>query len=143
MQAAYWDTSAVVPLLCFQTSTAQVRQVARTHGRQIVWWLTPVEATSALQRLARDGHLTPKDAAQAIARLEYLRSRWNEVQPTDDLREEAERLLRVHKLRAADALQLAAALCWCNRRPRSRSFVVGDGALADAAQTEGFSVLHV
>jgi len=54
---------------------------------------------------------------QAFARLDYMRSRWNEVQPTEEVRERAERLLRIHKLRAADALQLAAALVWCDGAP--------------------------
>jgi uncharacterized protein len=143
VQAAFWDTSAVVPLLCFQAGSSHVRQLARSYGRQIVWWITPVEAASAVQRLTREGNLQAEGASQAIARLYYLRGRWSEVQPTEELRDEAERLLRVHRLRAADAMQLAAALCWCQRKTYNRPFVAGDGALADAARIEGFNVLQI
>jgi len=48
-----------------------------------------------------------------------------------------------HRLRAADALQLAAALVWCSNRPRGRAFLVADGALSDAAEAEGFAVIRV
>jgi uncharacterized protein len=143
VQAAFWDTSAIVPLLCFQASSTKVAQLARSHGLQVVWWTTSVEAASAIQRLNREGHLSPEGSEESMARLHYLRGRWSEIQPTDELREEAERLLRVHKLKAADALQLSAALCWCQRRTYNRPFVVGDGSLADAARIEGFAVLQV
>jgi predicted nucleic acid-binding protein len=140
---AFWDTSAIVPLCCFQGASAKARQAVRAYGQQVVWWVTPIEATSALQRLKREGHLSAKDGAQFLARLQYLRTRWNEVQPSEDLRFEAERLLRMYALRAADALQLAAGLVWCNSRPVGHIFIAADGALADAAGLEGFSVTQL
>lgn len=85
--------------------------------------------------------LRPEGFDQAVARLHYLRHRWNEILPTDDVRGRAERLLGIHTLRAADGFQLAAALVWCAGRPRNRPFIVGDGALAAAAAAEGFTVL--
>jgi len=72
-----------------------------------------------------------------------LKRRWSEVQPIEKVRETAERLLGVHKLRAADALQLAAALVWCNQRPRGRTFIAADGDLARAAEAEGFTVIRL
>ena len=39
-----------------------------------------------------------------------LEASWNEIDPTDRVRQQAMRLLRVHSLRAADSLQLAAAI---------------------------------
>lgn len=140
---AFWDTSAIVPLCCFQSQSAQARQVVRRYGRQIVWWATPVEAVSSVQRLVRDGELTIKQSQQVLARLDYLRQRWNEIQPTEEVRELAERLLGRHKLRAADALQLAAALVWCNNRTRGRYFIGADGNLLAAAASEGFTIINV
>ena len=140
---AFWDTSAIVPLCCFQTTSTKARQAARTYSRQLVWWVTPVEAVSALQRLIRDGHISVPEGAQSLDRLAYLRQRWNEVQPSDELRIQAERLLRLHRLRAADALQLAAACIWCGNHPQGHTFIVGDGLLADAAEREGFSVIKL
>jgi predicted nucleic acid-binding protein len=132
---AFWDTSALVPLCCFQPQSAKARQV--------VWWGTVIEAVSSLNRLTREGTLSVEENRQAFARLDYLRSRWNEVQPTEEVRERAERLLRIHKLRAADALQLAAALVWCEDRPRGRALIGDDGHLSEAAHAEGFTIIRL
>ena len=140
---AFWDTSALVPLCCFQPQSAQARQAVRTYSRQVVWWGTVIEAVSSLNRLTRDGILSLKDSKHAFARLDYLRHRWNEIQPTEEVRDRAERLLRVHKLRAADALQLAAALVWCGDRPQGRTLIGADGILSEAADAEGFTTIHL
>lgn len=142
-RTAYWDTSGIVPLCCFQAQSALARRAAREYARQITWWGTPIEAVSSFNRLSRERILTPEGRHQALARLDYLRERWFEVLPTDDLRADAERLLAVHSLRAGDALQLAAALTWCARRPRGRVFIGADNALSEAAETERFQVIRL
>src|SRR4051812_28359110 len=119
---AFWDTSGIVPLCCFQSQTSSATKAARTYARMVTWWVTPVEAVSSFNRLRREGKITLEGRQQAIQRLTYLRSRWNEIQPTNEVRETAERLLGRHKLRAADALQLSAALIWCSHRTRDRHF---------------------
>lgn len=63
------------------------------------------------------------------------------VAPTAPLRDRAGRLLAAHPLRTADALQLAAALAWCDDVPRGESFVCLDERLREAARREGFAVL--
>ena len=98
---------------------------------------------SAFNRLHREKSLTDEGRQQALNRLAYLRQRWSEIQPSDEIRDTAERLLNIHKLRAADALQLSAALVWCNHRSRGCHFIGGDGELADAAEAEGFRVIHL
>jgi len=140
---AFWDTSAIVPLCCFQGQSAHARQMVRLYGQQVVWWATPVEAVSSLARLGRNGQLTSQEIGQAFVRLDYLRARWHEIQPAEQVRSQAERLLKVHRLRSGDALQLAAALLWCNYQPRSRGFVCGDDILSDAAVAEGFLAVRV
>jgi predicted nucleic acid-binding protein len=64
------------------------------------------------------------------------------VLPSDSLRDEAERLIDRFPLRAADALQLAAALSWCIGRPKGRVFISGDRQLLDAARELGFHVIE-
>lgn len=140
---AFWDTSGIIPLCCFQSQTSQARQTARLYARQVVWWATSVEAVSSLNRLIREDSLTGQDGKQAFARLEHLCHRWNEIQPSEEVRENAKRLLRTHPLRAADALQLAAALAWCSDRPRGRHFICADGNLSHAAEAEGFRVIRL
>jgi len=44
-------------------------------------------------------------------------------------------------LRAADVLQLASAMVWCNEQPRNRSFITLDDRLATAATSAGFQVI--
>jgi predicted nucleic acid-binding protein len=53
----------------------------------------------------------------------------------------ADRLLRVHPLRAADAFQLAAAISAIEERPSSLWLVTLDRGLAQAAEREGFKVI--
>jgi hypothetical protein len=72
--------------------------------------------------------------------LDRLRASWLEIEPSEALRQGAMRLLRVHPLRAADTLQLAAALVWAGIAA-GRGFVTLDQRLADAARAEGFDVV--
>lgn len=141
--AAFWDTSAIVPLCCYQSQSAQAARAGRLYVKRTVWWAAGVEAVSSFQRLLRNDELTREGLQQALDRLNRLRRSWNEVQPTDEIREVAERLLGVHKLRAADALQLAAAQVWCRYLPRGRHFIGADGNLSVAAESEGFTVLRL
>jgi predicted nucleic acid-binding protein len=79
----------------------------------------------------------------ALQRLRQLTAGWHEVDPSDEIRETAARFLRVHPLRAADALQLAAAFAAAERRPASLEIVTLDDRLANAARKEGFAVLDL
>lgn len=106
----------------------------------IVWWGTPVEVKSALARLKRDGEINDKEYDQAIKKLEILRNSWSEITPTIRVRNIAEALPSTHAVRAADALQLAAALVWTNEKPRNKPFVCFDKLLIAAARAQGFAV---
>jgi predicted nucleic acid-binding protein len=137
---AFWDSSALVPL-CIQESTS--RQV-RSHLRKyapVIWWASPVEVHSAVARLHRSGAVNETEKQGALARLAVLRRGWDEVLPDDSLRELASKLLDVYTLRAADSLQLAAALTWCRHQPARRRFICGDERLCDAAEAAGFVVV--
>jgi len=107
----------------------------------VVWWATPVEIQSAIARLHRAGELKDAGRRAALNRLELLSRGWREVLPTDRLRGLAQDLLSQHPLRAADSLQLAAALVWCQQKPSQRSFLSGDDRLCAAATACGFEVV--
>jgi predicted nucleic acid-binding protein len=139
----FWDTSAIIPLCCRQTISMAARQVMRSHGAQIVWWGTHIEAVSAIYRLAREGGLKLNEPPMAIRALEVLRRSWHEISPSDEVLQTAERLLRTHPLRADDALQLAAALTWCGNYARRRTFICADARLSAAADEEGFNVIRL
>jgi predicted nucleic acid-binding protein len=76
-------------------------------------------------------------------RLTQIADAWHEVEPSALVRENAVRFLRVHRLRAADALQLAAAFVAAERRPVSLEVVPLDERLADAMRKEGFALIDV
>jgi hypothetical protein len=139
----FWDASAIVPLLMTEATTTAVQALAVKDPALVVWWATEVECASALTRLERDGGLDGVAVAQAFDRLARLTGGWHEVDASDAVRETAVRFLRVHPLRAADALQLAAAFMAAERRPSSLEVVTLDDRLAAAARKEGFIVIEV
>ena len=138
----YWDSSALLPLLVEEATSAAVAEAYAQGPEVVAWWATHVECASALTRLEREGHLGGSDLSAALARLAGLAAAWHEVQALPAVRQTAIRLLRVHDLRAADALQLAAALTAAEAQPESLDFVTLDDRLALAADREGFTVVH-
>jgi predicted nucleic acid-binding protein len=142
MDDAFWDTSALIPLCVRQRSTSTVQTLSAQY-QKVVWWSTPVEIRSGFARLIRMGQLTPNGLVQAQVTLEELRAIWQEVDPSETLREQAERLVDRFPLKAADAQQLAAALTWCIGRPKGRAFISGDSQLLDAARQLGFQAIEV
>lgn len=139
----FWDTSAVVPLLLAQRGTDAMSAAYLQDPEIIVWWATEVECVSAVARAERDAAIATGTALSAYARLDALAAAWNEIEPVQAVRRAAARLLRVHQLRAADALQLAAAITASEGDPRSMPFVTLDDRLAQAARREGFPVIEI
>jgi len=139
---AFWDTSALVPLCVRQRITPQVTAYYHAH-EIVVWWSTPVEIASALARLKRMRQLDPADCAQAHRLAMALSDSWFLIRPSDALRTRAMQLVDQYDLRAADALQLSAALEWCEGAPRGRVFLTADQKLQAAAVLCGFSVLPI
>jgi uncharacterized protein len=137
----FWDSSAIVPLCVNEPATPAVKSILAKDPYAVVWWATRTECLSALFRQTREGGVTAAGGRQARQVLETLAKSWTEIQPTDNLRGAAERLLAVHPLRAADACQLAAALQWCRGQTTGMSIVCFDERLRDAAYKEGFSLL--
>ena len=85
----FWDSTAIIPLRLKGKTSQAMKGLIKDDEDIVVWWGTRIECLSALSVLA---------------------STWSEVQHTETIRLRAERLLSIHPLRAADALQLALAL---------------------------------
>ncbi len=141
-QAGFWDASAVVPLCVHEPVSTRARALLKTHP-PVVWWATPVEVSSAIERLRRAGLLDTEDAGLALKDLRVLTRGWKEIRPHDDLRNAAIQLMQKYPLRAADGLQLAAAMVWCLGRPAKRDFICSDDRLSDSAQLAGFHVIRL
>lgn len=137
----FWDASAVIPLFLEEPETPRMLEIARTDGGMVAWWGTVVECRSAVARLRREAILTTSQEDQAIRLLGVLAEAWTEVRPGEAMRNIAGRLLLSHPLRAADALQLAAALTWAGKQPRGHTFVSLDRKLRDTARKEGFLII--
>ena len=116
-------------------------------SRKTAAWLCGGALTSnyaaAVSRRERERErmLTAPQAATLLGRFNTLAQNCHEVQPTPRIRLLAQRLPRVQPLKAADALQLAAALAVAEDDPASIGFVCFDTKLNRAAAREGFPIL--
>ena len=106
----------------------------------MLWTLTPLEVISGLRRLLREDVVTEETATGAENRLTELLRACHVIIEVEPVKATAARLLRIHALRAFDALQLAAAMHWADGHPRGRILHTFDRRLAQAAQREGFLV---
>lgn len=137
----FWDTSALVPLVVSERGTALVERLLDEDPQVVVWTLTRVELLSALARRRRE---EPRAARRlAAARREILGAwpRWSEVTAVDAVRRHAERVVETHAIRAADALQIGAALVAADGDPAALDFVTFDASQGAAAEREGFRVI--
>ena len=107
----------------------------------VVWWGTWIECSVTVSRLRREEILDNDRQEETRAALDGLTAGWREVQPTNELRLLAMLVSNDHPLKAADCLQLAAALRWCEGNMDDASFVCLDSRLRQAAEDEGFDVL--
>lgn len=139
----FWDSSAIVPLLCREEASPAIQRLYGQDSDLLVWVLTRTEILSALCRRLREMSMTREDLASAKLRLRSLQMDWTELGDYQRIRDRAERLLEVHPLSAGDALQLATALVFVDERPRDFGFVSLDRRLMEAAAKEGFSVADV
>jgi predicted nucleic acid-binding protein len=137
----FWDTSALVPLLVAEAATARAERWLREDADVIVWTLTRVELVSALARRRRQEPTATRRLHVARRELFTAWERWSEVTAIEVVRRHAERLVESHPLRAADALQLGAALAAADDNPSALDFVTLDQRQALAAEREGFRVL--
>ncbi len=137
----FWDTSALFVLLTVQPGTSTAMSIFASDPEIAIWWGTPVELSSATARLKRMGEIDEPAHAKILSKIGPLTQQCEEVQPTEEVRQTALRLIRLHDLRSADSLQLAAALVWARHIPAGIEFVCMDAKLCAAAEKEGFTVL--
>jgi predicted nucleic acid-binding protein len=136
----FWDTSALIPLIVDEPATPDMHRLLADDRDVIVWMLTSVELLSTLGRLGRAApDLTDLLPGVRLDALELFR-RWAAVSHVEGVRRRAERLVGVHPLTAADAMQLGAAILASGDRPETLDFVTLDQPLGRCAQLEGFRV---
>jgi uncharacterized protein len=134
---AYFDTSAVVPLLVAEPGSARAASLWDGTDRVVSVRLMYPETRAALAQAERLGRLTARQLRDAVTEFDSLFEEIDLVEVDDALARRAGELAEVRQLRGYDAVHLAAA-----DRVRDPSVVVvaGDGALLDAATAEGMAV---
>ena len=137
----YWDSSALVSLLVEEQESARRRELIQEDHSVVTWWGSQVECASALNRLHREGTMDAHELGRSLEQLRLFAATWTEIRPMQRVRTRALRLLRVHPLRAADAMQLAAALTASGEDPLTLEIVCSDVRLSQASIREGFAVL--
>jgi predicted nucleic acid-binding protein len=135
--SAFWDASALVPLCVIQGITTSAVSLYKSYPA-VVWWATPLEIASALARLVRTKEISTSECAKARQVAVALAHEWSVVQPSNALRDHAMRLVDRYDLKAADALQLAAALEWSENIPDGKVFIAADQRLRESAVLSGF-----
>lgn len=131
----------MLPLLVREPASERMAGTLSEDPAIVTWWASSVECVSALARLERESVLDAADVRDALVRLRAAARSWAEVPANPPVREQAMRLLRLHRLRAGDALQLAAAIVAADFEPSTLEFVTLDARQAGAAEREGFRVL--
>jgi len=137
----FWDSAAIVPLLVREATSQEMLEIFHGDLETAVWWGTETECLSALARCEREGKLTRADVAKAETTLRHFLQVAHEILPGAEIRRHSRRLLMTHPLRAADSLQLAAALLLAGDHPEDLPFISLDHQLSEVAQREGFQIL--
>jgi predicted nucleic acid-binding protein len=134
---AYFDTSAVVPLLVAEPGSARAASLWAGADRVVSVRLMYPETRAALAQAERRGRLTARQLRDAVTGFDSLFEEIDIVEVDHALARRAGELAEARQLRGYDAVHLAAA-----DRVHDPSVVVvaGDGALLDAATAEGMTV---
>lgn len=143
IETAFWDTSAILPLCCSQIFTIQSKKIYRKFPKTVIWWGTSVEINSGLARLKRNNHLDDKQVIKSLKLWEKFRISSRIVLPIERIILLADELPERYELRAMDSFQMAAALVWCQEKPRNRPFVTADEKLSKAVEKAGFTPIFL
>ncbi len=133
---AYFDTSAVVPLVVAEAGSARAATLWDGADRAVGVRLVYPEGRAALAQAQRLGRLTVRQLRAAVREFEARYLELDLVELDDVLARRAGHLAELHGLRGYDAVHLAAA-----DRVRDPDLVVvaGDRALLTAAAAEGLA----
>ena len=134
---AYFDTSALVPLMINEPASDTCRRLWNDATRTISTRLIYPEARAALAQAERMGRLTSADLAETVEDLDSITRQIDYVEITAHLAKSAGVLAQTHGLRGYDAVHLASAAL---ANDDELVMVSGDSKLGAAAQSIGISV---
>jgi hypothetical protein len=132
----HWFLSAFVRALHFGPSTVQELLCNRLVGN-------PCRDCKRRRPTRENEELDSGDWTKARNLAKNLADSWSLIQPSNVLRSKAVQLVERYDSRAADSLQLAAALGWCEDAPQGRVFLIADQKLREAALLSGFDAKEI
>jgi predicted nucleic acid-binding protein len=134
---AYFDTSAVLPLVVKEPSTGLCNRIWTDATRVVSVRLLYPEARAALAKAERMGRLSRAQLTAAVASLDTLIDEVDVIEVTAELAHAAGELAQEQGLRGYDAVHLAAASSIADD---DLVLVTGDNGLAVAATALGITV---
>lgn len=137
---AYFDTSAIVPLLVDEPGSGAAGEMWDRAVLLVTVRLALVEARAALAQAARARRISGAQHRSSVRELDGLLAQAHVVEVDEDLVRLAGDLAERHDLRAYDAVHLAAALTAADD---DLVLVAGDRALVTAAAAAGLATAVV
>jgi predicted nucleic acid-binding protein len=138
----FFDSSALVKAYRREEGTQRVIDFLASPDLLVVARLAHVEVTSAIVRRGREAGVPPEAWAVALEQLDRdIAQSFGIVELSPSVLMRAVSLSRVHRLRAADAIQLACALQAREEEGQPFTLVGSDQELNSAAAAEGFAVI--
>jgi hypothetical protein len=137
---AYFDTSALLPLLVVEAGSPRAARLWNGADRVVSARLVYPEGRAALAQAYRLGRLTARQLRAAVTEFDSRYEQFDLVEVDDPLARHAGQLAEAHGLRGYDPVHLAAA-----HRVRDPDLVLvaGDQALLTAATADGMSIAAV
>ena len=137
---AYFDTSAIVPILIEEVGSEAAGAIWDRADRLVSIRLARVEARAALAQAGRLGRISVQQFDASKRELDRLVAQLDLVDIDDGLVERAADFAEQQSLRAYDAVHLAAAHRLLDR---DLVLVAGDRALLEAAHAIGIAVAAI
>lgn len=134
---AYFDTSALIPLVVSEPGSPIAERIWDQADRIVSVRLLYAEARAALAQARRMGRVDPHQLPGLVADLDALYGQLDRVEVDDALVYRAGRLADDHDLRGYDAVHLAALLAVADDQT---VFACGDIPLSAAASLHGVDV---
>ncbi len=140
MTTAYFDTSAVVPLIVEEAGSDEAKRLWRDAERVMSARVVYAEGHAALAAAARTGRLPADRLRTAIGELVDHYEELHLIEISDRLVRRAGALAEEYSLRGYDSIHLAAAEL--SRGDDAFVFVADDGGLCAAAERIGMEVVR-
>ena len=135
----YFDASALVKRYVDEDHSGTVQRLL-SSGSVATSRLSEVEVVSALARRCREGAFSESERDRIFERVPRDFETFHVIEIVPEVTALTDALLRRHRLRAGNSLQLASCLYLSAKLGRDVSLIGFDSRLTEAAEAEGLDV---